>query len=173
MKGLVKPIPLPQPDTPPCAPAPIEFGKYDDELTSACPAIFPPRYVSAYARHASFSVTGQHRQDVVFTLESDDFDAQLYLAEGNSPGSAVRIDENDDQRNPFSLNSRLVRTLDPGNYILEITSAYPLKTGSFTLRFGNYTSHPVPPAKVRLADPPKVGQPGPPPPEPDPAPGGF
>ena len=167
IRGSVKPAPLPHPDKQPCAAAPIEFGTYEDKLTDECGAQFQPYHFPAYARHASFSITGEDRQTVVFTLESDDFDPQLYLAEGPGPGSSLRIGGNDDQAQPYSLNSRLVKDLDPGDYILEITSAETLKTGSFVLRFGNYTSHPVPRAKVRLADPPKVGQPGggkPPPP---------
>ena len=122
-----------------CYAAPISYGEYRGEIIDECPSRFRDR--PAYAQHYRFSVTGQHRQTVVFTLESDDFDAFLYIAEG-----AETISSNDDQSHPRSMNSRLVQVLDPGDYIVEITSYDARDTGDYVLVYGPWGT---PPAAVR------------------------
>ncbi len=152
---------IPPPAVLPCVVTPIDpsgYGSHTNDLTDNCESFFRDR--PAYAHHFSFSITGEHRQTVAFTLESDDFDAFLYIAEGTSPDNAADFDQNDDQRHPCSENSRLVKELDPGDYILEVTTYHARDTGRYVLAYGPPG---LPPAKVRV---PPEGCDFPPPPEP-------
>ncbi|MCX7546290.1 Lcl domain-containing protein [Marinicella gelatinilytica] len=65
--------------------------------------------------------------DVIINLESDK-DAYLFLLAGDSSNSAV-LDWDDN--NGEGTNSRIVRTLLPGNYTLEATTKYANITGDF------------------------------------------
>ena len=64
-------------------------------------------------------------------LASGSFDTFLLLF---NAGGGVPIDENDDIQFPGNLNSRIVRTLPAGTYIIGANTVEPDEIGSYTLR---------------------------------------
>ena len=96
-----------------------------------------------YARYYHFYV--DQRGEVTITLESDT-DTYLYLLTGAGRNGTVIADNDDIDRAARNYNSRIVWTLDPGDYSIEATTYWPERSGGFTLTIdGNHFDTPASP----------------------------
>ena len=103
---------------------PLASVAVEGTWNSACPS---ENRDNAYARFYTFTLTEQ--AEVTITLESE---TDPYLLLLNESGEITA--ENDDiDRNNLNYNSRITRTLDPGDYTIEATTFDELETGDFTL----------------------------------------
>jgi hypothetical protein len=68
------------------------------------------------------------RTEVAINEMSDEFDSYLILADWNT-GNIIEEDDDDGD----GLNSRIIRTLDPGTYLIRTTTYWGGATGSYTL----------------------------------------
>ena len=81
-----------------------------------------------YARFYTFTL--DEASDVTVTLKSDE-DTYLYLLDGHGKSGSV-VAENDDLDDD-NRDSRIMKTLDAGNYTIEATTYDERTAGSFTL----------------------------------------
>jgi hypothetical protein len=78
-----------------------------------------------------YRLTLNTARTIQIDMSSGSFDTYLVLF--NASGG-VPIDENDDIAFPSNLNSRIVRTLPAGTYIIGANTVEPDDLGSYTLR---------------------------------------
>lgn len=95
---------------------------------------------SSYAKYYTFTLTV--RKEITINLTSSK-DTYLFLLEGTGKIGSV-LDENDDIDGANNQNSRIVSTLEPGDYTVEATTYLPATTGTFTVSVSAAT----PPATV-------------------------
>ena len=87
--------------------------------------------VQGRGRAQYFTIVLGGQRDMVFTLESGDADAYLYLREGRQT-SGPALYENDNH-SAGSTDSRISGTPASGIYTIEATTSSPGQTGDFTL----------------------------------------
>ena len=101
-------------------------GSLFREWTQGCDSAVPGR---GRAQYFTIALGGQ--RDMVFTLESGDADAYLYLREGTQT-SGPALYENDNH-SPGGTDSRISGTLASGIYTIEASTSSPGQTGDFVL----------------------------------------
>ena len=131
-------------------------GSLFREWTQGCDSAVPGR---GRAQYFTIALGGQ--RDMVFTLESGDADAYLYLREGTQT-SGPALYENDNH-SPGGTDSRISGTLASGIYTIEASTSSPGQTGDFVLTIEVLDSSPTLPE-----DPAETEDSAPAPPE-DPA----
>ena len=82
---------------------------------------------NAYARYYAFSVSEQ--AEVTITLESDT-DPYLFLLDDSDE---VIVENDDIDLDEGDFNSRIIKTLDPGDYTIEATTYDTEAAGEYTL----------------------------------------
>ncbi len=134
------PPPNPDPTTSECI-QPLNATVTEGEWSREC---LSGRRENTYARFYTFTLA--QTSAVTITLESRT-DTYLYLLAGTGSEAPV-FDENDDISS--NLNSRIRRTLEPGDYTIEATTHYRNKVGSFTLTVDGVTFGALPADRVAL-----------------------
>ena len=131
-------------------------GKWD----SRCPSRDPDRS-SRYAHYYTFTLT--EAAEVTITLESDK-DTYLYLLERSGQDDTTLLCQNDDYDTRLGglpcdvidfelasgVDSAIVATLDPGDYLIEATTFGTGVTGDFTLGLSGLDST-APPSSQPLS----------------------
>ena len=84
----------------------------------------------AYARFYTFSLLRQ--SDVTITLESET-DPYLFLLRGSGTNAGYLAENDDIDTGSRNFNSRIARTLEPGEYTIEATTYKHHAVGDFTL----------------------------------------
>ena len=123
-------------------------GEWAGDCTSPNRPVSPngPGDGSYYARYYDFYVFAD--SEVTITLESGDVDTYLYLLTGAGRNGTVIAQNDDIDTAGVNYNSRIVSTLQAGDYSIEATTYSPGVTGEFTLTLsggGAATVTPTPP----------------------------
>ena len=103
---------------------PLLTGSFFKEWTQGCDSAVQGRGRAQY-----FTIVLGGRRNMVFTLESGDADAYLYLREGRQT-SGPALYENDNH-SAGSTDSRISGTPASGIYTIEATTSSPGQTGDF------------------------------------------
>ena len=123
-------------------------GEWAGDCTSPNRPVSPngPGDGNYYARYYDFYVFAD--SEVTITLESGDADTYLYLLTGAGRNGTVIAQNDDIDTAGVNYNSRIVATLQAGDYSIEATTYSPGVTGEFTLTLsggGAATVTPTPP----------------------------
>ena len=78
-----------------------------------------------------YGFTLDEAADVTIDMKSGEVDSWLALRRGQPPGSAEPLESNDDA--PDTLDARIIRSLDAGEYTIEATTWLAGETGDFML----------------------------------------
>ena len=103
-------------------------GTWDDTCLSEKEA--PGGDGDRYARFYTFTL--DEAADITLTLESDE-DTYLYLLDGHGKDGDTLHENDDIAGGGANLNSQLSVSLQPGDYTIEATTYYAVRSGDFTL----------------------------------------
>ena len=103
-------------------------GTWRADCTSSIPS--PQGGGDRYARFYTFTLDAE--SDVTIDLSSDE-DTYLYLRSGSSTEGSAPYENDDINTANRNFNSRIVETLEAGDYTVEATTYFAGRTGTFSL----------------------------------------
>ena len=123
------PTPSPTPYPPPseCSESITNFATYNRELTSDCISENRTDYGDHFARHFTFTL--DHPTVVEVLLSSQSIDTYIFLLDHKGE-TVVEIDDY------IGRNAGFREALQPGYYIIEVTTFTNASAGDFTIAFG-------------------------------------